>query len=270
MSKQFTPCPACGAVGEVNSTCQFCGTTILLKEGATPSNARIIKQRTVTPQQYAERISIYEDVRAYEESHYLRRVRIGNEQGVINLNGELVYPLQHVSIHIVSDTKLYLSGGEGARNILVKNKDFEEDIDSSPFEYVRLGVFLDLKTMEKYDGIQYTYDDDDDDDDDDDNDGRDVWYAWENNLCKGRIDPRTWEIIEPADEDVRAYEESEREKWIEEKRLKLKEKRLTAELIEKRRKESEKRAEEMRVKNRRDWVIGIIFTILFILFSYFF
>ena len=100
--------------------------------------------------------------------------------------------------------------------------------------------------------------------------GRDVWYEWENNLCKGRIDPRTWEIIEPADEDVRAYEESEREKWIEEKRLKLKEKRLTAELIEKRRKESEKRAEEMRVKNRRDWVIGIIFTILFILFSYFF
>ena len=43
MATQFTPCPACGAVGEVGSNCQFCGTTIILKEGATFSDARIIK-----------------------------------------------------------------------------------------------------------------------------------------------------------------------------------------------------------------------------------
>ena len=270
MSKQFTPCPACGAVGEVNSTCQFCGTTILLKEGTTPSNARIIKQRTVTPQLYAERISIYEDVDVYKESPYLRRVRIGDEKGVINLNGELVYPLQDANIEIVSDTKLYLNYGEISRKVLIKDTvprhcDFElRDLGLglyTPFKSVELGVFLDLETLEKYDGIEST------------DTLISEFYAWDNNSCKGRIDPKTWKIIGPATterEGQRVCDESEREKWIEEKRLKLKEKRLAAELIEKRRKESEKRAEEMRVKNRRDWVIGIIFTILFILFSYFF
>ena len=60
MATQFTPCPACGAVGEIGSNCQFCGTAIILKEGAIPSDARIIKQRTITPQQYAEKVSIYQ------------------------------------------------------------------------------------------------------------------------------------------------------------------------------------------------------------------
>ena len=95
MSKHFTPCLACGAVGEVNSSCQFCGTTILLKEGATPSDTRIIKQRTVTPQQYAEKISIYHKV---EPDAFISIVSIGNEYGVVNLNGDLIYPLGGLEI----------------------------------------------------------------------------------------------------------------------------------------------------------------------------
>lgn len=91
MSKHFTPCPACGAVGEVNSTCQFCGTTILLKEGIIPSDARVIKQRTVTPQQYAEKVSIYHNVENINDK--LIKVCIGNQIGIINLNGDLIFPL---------------------------------------------------------------------------------------------------------------------------------------------------------------------------------
>lgn len=93
MSKHFTPCPACGAVGEVNSVCQFCGTTILLKEGATPSDTRIIKQRTVTPQQYAEKVSIYHNIENINAK--LIKVSIGNQFGVINLNGDLILPLEN-------------------------------------------------------------------------------------------------------------------------------------------------------------------------------
>lgn len=95
MSKHFTPCPACGAVGEVNSTCQFCGTTILLKEGTIPSNARVIKQRTVTPQQYAEKVSIYHNVENINDK--LIKVCIGNQIGIINLNGDLIFPLGNYS-----------------------------------------------------------------------------------------------------------------------------------------------------------------------------
>lgn len=237
MTKQFTPCPACGAVGEVNSTCQFCGTTILLKEGATPSNARIIKKRTVTPQQYAERISIYEDVYASEESHYLRCVRIGNEEGIINLNGELVYPLQYVSIYIVSDTKLYLSGGEGARKILVKGP------NEGSFRRIELGEFLDLETMEKCDGIEWEFE----------------YYVWDNNSCKGRIDPKTWEI-EPVTNErkrQRVCEESELDKWGKEI-----ERRNNLE-FKRREEEFEKRREKMRVRELREKVIaGIIFAII--------
>ncbi len=96
MSKQFTPCPACGAVGEVNSTCQFCGTTILLKEGAISSTERIPKVRTVTPQQYAEKISIYHNVEPANEK--LLKVSIGKQYGLVNLNGDIIYPLGNLDI----------------------------------------------------------------------------------------------------------------------------------------------------------------------------
>lgn len=91
MATQFTPCPACGAVGEVGSNCQFCGTTIILKEGATFSDARIIKQRTITPQQYAEKISIYHNIEGL--CNGVSKVSIGEQEGIVNLNGDLIYPL---------------------------------------------------------------------------------------------------------------------------------------------------------------------------------
>ena len=121
MSKQFTPCPACGAVGEVNSTCQFCGTTILLKDGAVPSDARIVEYRTVTPQLYAERISIYKKVEKSRLSSKLMYVSIGDEKGIINLNGELVYPLQHNDeFDIVSDS--FIASNETLINLKTLEK----------------------------------------------------------------------------------------------------------------------------------------------------
>lgn len=97
MSAQFTPCPACGAVGEVGTKCQFCNTTIALKEGGISSSERIPLRRTVTPQQYAEKISIYHKV---EPAGNISIVSIGNQYGVVNLNGDLIYPLGSDKIEI--------------------------------------------------------------------------------------------------------------------------------------------------------------------------
>lgn len=105
MQKQFTPCPACGALGEVNCTCQFCGTTITLKEGTIATDSRIVKQRTVTPQQYAEKITLYHNV---EPVGLLKIVSIGKEYGVVNLNGDLIYPLGSDEINIVNENTIEL------------------------------------------------------------------------------------------------------------------------------------------------------------------
>lgn len=110
MATQFTPCPACGAVGEVGSNCQFCGTTIVLKEGSSLSTERVPHVRTVTPQQYAEKISIYQNVEGSKNSSNLMYVSIGDLEGLININGDLIYPLQHkYYIYIISDTVIFLS-----------------------------------------------------------------------------------------------------------------------------------------------------------------
>ncbi|MEE1004231.1 MAG: hypothetical protein UH685_02705 [Bacteroidaceae bacterium] len=171
MATQFTPCPACGAVGEVGSNCQFCGTAIILKEGTTLSNARIVKQRTITPQQYAEKISIYHSVEKSPSSK-LMYVSIGDEIGIINLNAEIVYPLQHeYELNIISDIILMLT-------------DFENLIITEYGRKIYLSKFLNLETLEIYDGIEC-------------NDSQTKFYAWESFRCKGMIDPITWNIISP-------------------------------------------------------------------------
>lgn len=97
MQKQFTPCPACGAVGEIGKKCPFCGTTITHKDGVAITDSRLVKQRTVTPRQYAEKITIYHNIKSYADG-MLSEVTIGEMHGLINLNGDIVYPLDSYDI----------------------------------------------------------------------------------------------------------------------------------------------------------------------------
>ena len=106
MSKQFTPCPACGAVGEVGSNCQFCGTTIVAKEGSVISDARIVKQKTISSQLYAEKISIFHNVESL--GNRVMMVSIGKMYGLVNLNGDIVYPLGKDKIDLVSEDTIGL------------------------------------------------------------------------------------------------------------------------------------------------------------------
>lgn len=102
MSKQFIPCSACGAVGEVGTKCLFCSTIITLKEGEVSYSERIPQRRTVTPQRYAEKISIYHNVKPIAYGEDLLIVSIGDQHGLVNLNGDIVYPLGNDEIEIVS------------------------------------------------------------------------------------------------------------------------------------------------------------------------
>ena len=107
MQKQFTPCPACGAVGEVGSNCQFCGTSIILKGDIIASTELIPKVRTVTPQQYAEKISIYHNTKPLWGNRILC-VSIGNQYGIVNINGDIIYPLQSYEIEALSVSTIKL------------------------------------------------------------------------------------------------------------------------------------------------------------------
>ncbi len=185
MATQFTPCPACGAVGEVGSTCQFCGTTIILKEGATSSTERVPHVRTVTPQQYAEKISIYQNVEGSKNSSNLMYVSIGDEEGLINLNGDLIYPLQHkYCIYIISDIVIFLSMRNESHfkyhdydNYITANtlnkfytellnkqvffgtpKELYEDVQKGRYPYwgEEHGMLLNLKTNEKFNNVKHS------------------------------------------------------------------------------------------------------------------
>lgn len=107
MAAQFTSCPACGAVGEIGNACQFCGTTVIQKEGVVTTNARVVDFRTVSPQEYANKIAIYHKI---ETKGKLSVVRIGDQRGVINLNGDLVYPLtaEYEFLSIISDLVIHI------------------------------------------------------------------------------------------------------------------------------------------------------------------
>lgn len=109
MQQQFTPCPACGAVGEVGTSCQFCGTTILLKENIFATAERIPSRRTVTPQQYAEKISIYHNIEPIGDCIY--KVSIGKQYGVVNINGDLIYPLGDYALEGVSSHPYIIAYG---------------------------------------------------------------------------------------------------------------------------------------------------------------
>lgn len=233
MEKQFIPCPACGAVGEVGSNCHFCNTVIILKEGVTSLAERIPRERTVTYQQYAERICIFHKVEKVRSS-LLMKVSIGDECGIINLNGEIVYPLQHkYELQVVGDTILHL----------LPKRRYETDIiyTTPEYECVFLGSLINLETLEVYNGIECR---------------GNTFYAWEELRCKGEIDPNSWDLIGPPDSDriKRAISYAEYEK-LEEEWEKME--RATEEQYE-----SEESSSD-------EWLKWIGWAIVFLIFCYF-
>ena len=95
------------------------------KEGVIASDSRIVEKRTVTPQQYAEKISIYHNVKSLSATY--SQVSIGDQKGIINLNGDLILPIEKRdgSFRGISSSILAL---EGNRTIQYYNLNTSEKI----------------------------------------------------------------------------------------------------------------------------------------------
>lgn len=159
MSKQFTPCPACGAIGEIGQKCSFCGTTIVSKEDSVISDARIVRQRTISAQRYAEKISIYHDVRYL--GYGLTKVSIGEMYGLVNLNGDIIYPLGSDGIDQISKDTIAIGSTE-AEGVKYFNLDtgmyadhlgFVEDKEN-PRKLYRIDVHNGWKPMNTYTNLE--------------------------------------------------------------------------------------------------------------------
>lgn len=243
MVAQYTPCQACGAVGEVGKKCQFCGTTIMVKEGANISEMRLVPKRNISPQKYAEKISLYHNVVA-TKSPKLTMVSIGSEYGLINLDGELVYPLQHeYDIVVVADNIIYL-------------KDTQDKLISRSGKTIHLGTLLNLETMDTYTTVEY--------------DIRDLsFYAWENQRCKGYFDPLRWEIVAPPSLERTMVAMTPNE-YMEQKTHEKSELKREQKLDQEREKrEREEREREIEKQEQKNEIIKTIFWALIMSFGIF-
>ena len=149
MEKQFTLCPTCGIVGRIGSKCQFCGAIVTLKEGAVASTERFPQKRTVTPRQYAENISIFHKVEPVNDR--LLKVAIGEQYGLVNLNGDLVYPLgsDEIKIGLGNTIKLGFTYKETLTEASTYWDKFDEEWkhkEAETFEWFETTKYFNLET----------------------------------------------------------------------------------------------------------------------------
>jgi len=156
MVDQFVFCPACGAKGQAGKNCEYCGTIIhtqcgqsasLLKDGPSTQKPTIVKEMSASPEEYARRISVYQKIETDPVTPLASKVYIGKKVGIINLNGELVIPLQDdTSIPILDDYFTYFP----PKSKPVREYEYFLPTNLGPYAPGRL---VDLKTMEEFDNV---------------------------------------------------------------------------------------------------------------------
>ena len=96
-NKLYSACPVCGALGIVNEQCEFCGNTIPAGNESNPTyDSRIVEKRTISPAEFAKKISIYHKVGVFSAGCAI--ASIGSLSGLINLNGDIILPIEHGNI----------------------------------------------------------------------------------------------------------------------------------------------------------------------------
>lgn len=96
MDKMYAACSSCGAIGAVGEVCEFCGNIIEPKPDGRTYSSRIVEKRTIPPDEFARKISCYRDISSFKGG--CANVRIGELNGLVNLNGDLVLPLDYKKI----------------------------------------------------------------------------------------------------------------------------------------------------------------------------
>lgn len=109
MKEKFTVCPSCGAVGLVGETCEYCGTQIVAKEETATYEERIVSKRTINPMTFAQKVSVFKNVGEYICNCAV--VSMGHLSGVINLNGDFIFPLEYGRIKLYDTGYAYLQKG---------------------------------------------------------------------------------------------------------------------------------------------------------------
>ena len=98
MSNKFAVCPTCGAVSVAGEPCEYCGTPIVVKEDTATYEERIVPKRTISPMAYAQKVSVFKNVGEYICNCSV--VSMGGLKGLINLNGDFIFPLEYGEIKI--------------------------------------------------------------------------------------------------------------------------------------------------------------------------
>ena len=112
IKQEYAICPGCGALGEVGSRCPFCGVTIRVPEQLSEvRKAKLVKKQTIPAEEFAEKISKYGYVGAFQKSG-VAIVSIGSLHGLINRNGDLLIPLQYEDIQVKENWCFLLNGDD--------------------------------------------------------------------------------------------------------------------------------------------------------------
>lgn len=98
MKETFVVCPTCGAVSVVGGPCEYCGTQLVANEDSVTYEERIIPKRTISPMAYAQKVSVFKNVGEYICNCAV--VSMGGLKGLINLNGDFIFPLEYGVIKI--------------------------------------------------------------------------------------------------------------------------------------------------------------------------
>ena len=104
MTHEKTACPSCGGMGIVGSVCEYCGSVIQLSTPIYEKGLPKTERKTVSGEQYAEKISKYQTVGGYCNGK-LAIVSIGQRFGLIDKKGDLVLNLDYDNICCVDGTE---------------------------------------------------------------------------------------------------------------------------------------------------------------------
>lgn len=99
-------CPLCGVLGKAGEPCEFCGATIVMRNDVTTYEERIISKRTISSMAFAQKVSVFKTVGEF--IYNCSVVRMGSLCGLINLNGDFIFPLEYGNIVVFPEGYAYL------------------------------------------------------------------------------------------------------------------------------------------------------------------
>lgn len=158
MSNKFAVCPTCGAVSVAGEPCEYCGTPIVVKEDTATYEERIVPKRTIHPVAFAQKVSVFKEVGEYICNCAV--VSMGGLKGLINLNGDFIFPLEYGEIKIYPCGIVYFQKGSDRylfELVFWERIDFDLKVVSETSEWVNVPEKVERKLFEDKTNDDYCY-----------------------------------------------------------------------------------------------------------------